>query len=342
MNNKQDLISVLVEPITLDSLVNSGEDFHSIKNKIKYAKDEKGGFSFINQNQYQSPEEFKKIEKIINFWGSGWEKRLTEEDHSLFTSADRQKLIDIAKNSMSDYLGRSGFGSLFSTEVDFKKINNKIGLNIGCGDGAEANLLICEGKANVIAMDLTKEARNSAQSAMNKLGIGIAIQADSRFLPIASDSIDFVYSGGVIHHSPDIHKSVNEIYRVLKPGGEAYISLYNNTSHYFMYVKLRAILAGNFTKKSINNYLSKNTEQSWETSDIKNPHTRTFGYSAVKKLFRDFSKIESRKGNFYANAFSQYFIKLRLQNFIFKLFHRYENKSFLCYFGMMICIKVTK
>ena len=35
-----------------------------------------------------------------------------------------------------------------------------------------------------------------------------------------------VYSNGVLHHTPNTHRVVNEIRRVLKPGGKAIVMMY--------------------------------------------------------------------------------------------------------------------
>lgn len=59
------------------------------------------------------------------------------------------------------------------------------------------------------------------------------IVGDAENMPYANSSFDFVYSVGVLHHCPDFDKSLKEIYRVLKPGGEAYIAVYNRDSVFF-------------------------------------------------------------------------------------------------------------
>ena len=38
-------------------------------------------------------------------------------------------------------------------------------------------------------------------------------------LPFADASFDYVYSWGVLHHSPDLARSITELMRVLRPGG---------------------------------------------------------------------------------------------------------------------------
>ena len=42
-------------------------------------------------------------------------------------------------------------------------------------------------------------------------------QADTETLPFADDSFDYVYSWGVLHHTPGTAKAVAEIRRVLNP-----------------------------------------------------------------------------------------------------------------------------
>jgi SAM-dependent methyltransferase len=43
-------------------------------------------------------------------------------------------------------------------------------------------------------------------------------------------SSDVVYSFGVLHHTPDIERSVSEVHRFLGPGGVAYVMLYHRYS----------------------------------------------------------------------------------------------------------------
>ena len=57
-------------------------------------------------------------------------------------------------------------------------------------------------------------------------------EADAESLPLPSDSVDCVWSWGVIHHSPDTKACADEIVRVLKPGGRLAIMLYHRDSLY--------------------------------------------------------------------------------------------------------------
>ena len=73
-----------------------------------------------------------------------------------------------------------------------------------------------------IAADVVREARQ----VLNGHQPGFSM-ADIRALPFADDSFDLIYSMGTIEHFPDYAVAVDEIFRVLKPGGTAIIGVPN-------------------------------------------------------------------------------------------------------------------
>ena len=48
--------------------------------------------------------------------------------------------------------------------------------------------------------------------------------------PFPNERFDYVYSWGVLHHSPDLERSVAEMFRVLRPGGQFGVMLYHRKS----------------------------------------------------------------------------------------------------------------
>ncbi len=66
-------------------------------------------------------------------------------------------------------------------------------------------------------------------------------------LSFRDEQFDFVYSHGVLHHTPNPINAFNEVYRVLKPGGKAIIMLYHKHSfNYYvrimLYMRLRVLM----------------------------------------------------------------------------------------------------
>lgn len=124
--------------------------------------------------------------------------------------------------------------------VGFEKTKGQRVLEIGCGCGSEAELFARAG-ARYTAMDLTNAAvsltRRRFQLAELK---GSFTQGDAENLPFANGSFDFVYSHGVLHHTPDTARTIREIYRVLSPGGCAAIMLYHRESFNYQ-VNLRLV-----------------------------------------------------------------------------------------------------
>lgn len=103
-------------------------------------------------------------------------------------------------------------------------------LEIGCGVGLDSFVMARNG-LRLTAVDLTQVAVKTASERFcrEQLDAGFLI-ADAENLPFPDQSFDYVYSFGVLHHVSDTQKSLDEVYRVLKKGGEARLMLYNRIS----------------------------------------------------------------------------------------------------------------
>jgi len=224
---------------------------------------------------YPSDQSFTDAMRVIDFWGNGWRKRLGEPDHKFIYALDTKGLKDYADQSLAWQKANKG---LMGVEVPVQSLTGAIALNIGCGAGDEAVILARAG-ASCVAMDITVPAAEATDFLLRRLGRGVGIQADARFVPVESESVDIVYSSGVLHHSPDLPKSISEIHRVLKPGGVAYIMLYATWSIIFLQEKL----------------LRWSGEAAWETEGRKNPCTTTYSIAECKKLLSAFESVSVSK-----------------------------------------------
>jgi SAM-dependent methyltransferase len=60
--------------------------------------------------------------------------------------------------------------------------------------------------------------------------------ANANELPFNDGEFDYVYSWGVLHHSPALQKSISELMRVTRAGGGVGVMLYNRRSLAHWYV----------------------------------------------------------------------------------------------------------
>ena len=103
-------------------------------------------------------------------------------------------------------------------------------LEIGVGMGADYERWLRAG-ALAVGVDLSVSSLSRARQRCEQAGLQHDLRrADAENLPFADDSFDVVYSYGVMHHSPDTQRCLDEAWRVLKPGGTARIMLYHHAS----------------------------------------------------------------------------------------------------------------
>lgn len=113
-------------------------------------------------------------------------------------------------------------------------------LEVGCGMGTDL-LQFARGGARVTGVDLTPRSVEISRNHLTLYGqAGDFVLTDGEQLPFANESFDVVYSNGVLHHTPDTAGAVNELHRVLRPGGQARVMLYHRSSvTYWLNIILR-------------------------------------------------------------------------------------------------------
>lgn len=104
-------------------------------------------------------------------------------------------------------------------------------LEIGVGMGADHVEWAKSGPRSLTGIDLTPRAIDHTRQRIKMHGLTSNLQVgDAENLPFDDDSFDTVYSWGVLHHSPQTPKAINEVWRVLRPGGTARIMIYHKYS----------------------------------------------------------------------------------------------------------------
>ncbi len=114
--------------------------------------------------------------------------------------------------------------------VDFSAYDGKKILEVGCGAGIDL-IRFARSGADVIGVDLAETSIDLAQKYFELAGVdGEFRRMDGEDLEFDDNTFDVVYAHGVIQYTANAQKLVNELYRVLKPGGEAIMMVYNRIS----------------------------------------------------------------------------------------------------------------
>jgi len=65
-----------------------------------------------------------------------------------------------------------------------------------------------------------------APSALRAQDYGMRLQASLTAIPLGDDTMDAIFCIGVVHHVPELELALEEIVRVLRPGGALYLGVY--------------------------------------------------------------------------------------------------------------------
>lgn len=115
--------------------------------------------------------------------------------------------------------------------VDFPRWRDSTVLEVGCGLGTDA-INFARAGAFYTGVDLTEASIELVRRRFEFEDQTADLRvADAEALPFADDSFDLVYSHGVLHHTPDTQRAVDEIHRVLGPGGIAMVMVYHKNSY---------------------------------------------------------------------------------------------------------------
>lgn len=148
----------------------------------------------------------------------------------------------------------------FDPLIDFQALGDKDVLEIGVGNGSHAQL-ISSYAGSYTGIDLTEYAVKSTTKRLELLNgtrpsilemahKSSVIRMDAEQMEFADNSFDFIWSWGVIHHSANTRKILEEMRRVLRPGGTATTMVYyRNVWNYYIVAGLFAgIIQGTLWK----------------------------------------------------------------------------------------------
>lgn len=180
-------------------------------------------------------------------------------------------------------------------ERHFSKLfpfNDHVGsrvLEIGCGWGTMA-MVWAQAGGRITAVDMSDKSVEMTSRRLALFGLdGNVVQCDSRQLAFPSESFDYAYSWGVLHHSPALETSLAEMMRVLRPGARFGIMLYNRGSLFYWY-RIRFVEGFVHMENRFLDPLELSSRYTDNASDEGNPHTWPVTEKEVRALLRPFAK----------------------------------------------------
>lgn len=114
--------------------------------------------------------------------------------------------------------------------IDFDSYKGKTFLEVGCGAGIDL-VRFARAGAIVTGIDLAPVSIELAEKNFANNGL----EADLRVMngeatTFDDNSFDVVYAHGVLQYTADADKMMRELHRVVKPGGEVIVMVYNRIS----------------------------------------------------------------------------------------------------------------
>jgi ubiquinone/menaquinone biosynthesis C-methylase UbiE len=175
--------------------------------------------------------------------------------------------------------------------MEYDKFAGQRLLEVGFGMGTDLFQFASHG-AIVSGIDLTPKHYEIASQRFKLYGIPADLRlGDAEEMPYEDESFDAVYTFGVIHHSPNTEKIVDEIYRILKPGGRAIITVYHKWSFGYWGATLlkNYILKLNFLREPLRRTLSRIEHR--EHSDAC-PLVKVYGKRDMNRMVGKFSSVQ--------------------------------------------------
>ena len=176
------------------------------------------------------------------------------------------------------------------------RLDGETVLEVGLGYGALASALVRRG-ADYHGVDI---APGPVRMVRHRIGLAGVESAERRIrqgsaleLPHPDARFDRVYTIGCLHHTGDIPRAVDEVRRVLRPGGTAVVMLYHSHSlRRFVKVTLPALLRRRRSEDQV--AAMYDTNRAGEAA----PLVEYVSRRDVRRLFRAFSEVRIDVRNF--------------------------------------------
>ena len=165
-----------------------------------------------------------------------------------------------AKTQLDSYSGQPISFERFWNATGWQPdaLNGQWVLDVGCGSGRFAEIALNAG-ANVVALDYSSAADACYANLKHHPGLHV-IQGDVYALPFAPKSFPFIYSLGVLQHTPDVAKAFGALPSKLAQGGSLCADFYWN--------RLRTLLNPKYLLRPVTKRMDQKKLFSWLVDNV--------------------------------------------------------------------------
>ena len=212
-----------------------------------------------------------------------WESRSPGLKHSPHEVGTEEFFNDVERERYGDV-----FKYQYLTEVaEFDLHRGHAVLEVGVGLGTDI-LQFARNGAIAHGIDITSRAVEVTAGRFRLDGRrGHFGQGSFTDIPFRDGEFDLVYSFGVLHHSEETQEGIDEIFRVLKPGGRVIVMVYHKGFKYYVRkLFVYGILRGELLSRSAQEIVSRHSEDFGDA-----PLTKAFSRSQARRMFDAFEGL---------------------------------------------------
>ncbi len=195
-------------------------------------------------------------------------------------------------------------------------------LELGCGMGFDT-ITLTECGANVLAIDISDKCLELTRRHLSYYGLKAElVSANAEQLDFPAASFDFVTARGILMFTPNPSAVLEQILKVLRPGGRVQAIMHNKNSWYVMLAKIARM----------------NLVDASQDPEPNRLYTR----SEVRALFRNFNNVEIRSDRFPTMIRTRTGLAAKCFNSVVVPMTRRIPKRFLRPYGFYFIVNATK
>ena len=188
--------------------------------------------------------------------------------------------------------------------IDWNIAKNKRLLEVGHGVGTDL-VRFAQAGAIVHGVDISQTHHDMTKQNLACHGLSGELKfSDATNIDFPDEYFDVVYSHGVLHHLEETKDAIEEIRRVLKPGGTFLMSVYHKYSGFHLIGKILMNGIRNKQLLTLGYAGMMSTIESGADGITTRPLVKTFSKGQVRKMLRGFESVDLSVHHFSVSHFS--------------------------------------